>query len=584
MLQNRDKSADWQSRFVMEIPAAVALFDRDLRYQAASAPWIAAFGLSRVLLAGRRHDELCRGGRAALAAVQQHVLAGESVEDYQVIEEDPAKRSLVILNARAHRDLDGIIAGVIVSLRQVHATGVAPGVLPVPDPLTGLAERHEFAQHLRELLTDPEPHRRDAVVIAINLDDFRDINTLHGSAIGDQFLRVTAERLVRGTRSRRPGENSVPGRGTDVVARLGADEFGIICGPPAPPLTEVAAIATRLLHLVQNPIAVGGRSLRLTASVGFIMTSPAHQHEDELLRDLDLALQQAKACGPSNVTTWQPSLTAAATHRCSLADQLRRAFDNGEFLLHYQPVVRLGDNRMVGAEALLRWNNPSEGLIASDAFVPALQETGLIVEVGGWAVREAVRQVETWHVLYGRDIIDWVGVNLSAQQLNDPPRLLATLRAIDDGGFSLHRLMLAVTETVGIRNPETAGAALAELHEMGLHLAIGDFATGCFSLDHLRRFPIDTLKIAGGFTARIGTADGDKLFRALLSIADIHGAAVIAEGVETAAQRDFLRQCGCGFGQGYLYAEPMEGALLGAYALTHAVSHQPEAAATRLAG
>ncbi len=584
MTREHDRSSDWQSRFVTEIPAAVALFDRDLRYQAASALWIAAFGLSRVSLTGHRHGELCRAGRQALEEVQLRALSGEAVEDYQIIEDDPTTRSWTILNARPHRDLDGTIAGAIVTLRQAHLLGIAEAPQPAPDPLTGLAERREFGRRLREVLADPDPARCAAAVIAININNFRHVNTLHGGAVGDQVLRVMAERLVAGTRSRLVDEERTPARGTDMVARLGGDEFAIICAMPAPPLAEAEAVAARLLRVVESPIAVGGQSLRLTASASLVMITPAHSHEDEVLRDLDLALQQAKALGPSKVVAWQPSITVAATRRYSLADQLRRAFDNGEFVLHYQPIVRLSDNRMVAAEALLRWNHPSEGLVASAAFVPVLEETGSIVEIGSWVLREAVRQLESWQVLYGRDVIDWVGVNLSARQFNDPSRLLATLRAIHESGFSLHRLKLELTETALMRDPTIADAVLDEMQALGLRLAIDDFGTGTCSLDNLQRYPVDTIKIDGEFIAGIGTVAGEKLLRALLSIAQIYGAAIIAEGIETAAQRDFLCENGCSFGQGYLFAQPMDGALLGAYALTHAVSEGLEPARTQLAG
>ena len=562
----------WAVRFVSELPAAVALFDRDLRYLAASESWIGAFGLYRVPLAGRRHDEFRKAGREALKEVQRHALAGETVEDYHLIDDDPAARPWpAILSARPHRGPDGSIAGVTVGLREDPVPGARERV-PARDPLTGLADRHQFARRLRELLSDPDPERRAVVVFAVNLDSFRNLNTLHGFAIGDEVLKIIAERLVSGTRSRHLGEEGAAARGRDLVARLGADEFGIICSPRRCHKAEAEAFAARLPRIVQSPIAIGAQSLRLTASIGFITTTPAHREADDALRDLDLALQQAKALGPGKVSAWEPALTRAATRRYSLAEQLRRAFDNAELALHYQPILRLSDNRMVGAEALLRWNHPSEGLVASAAFLPILEETGLIVEVGAWVIREAVRQVESWRLLYGRDIIDWVSVNLSARQFNDPSALLATLRGIYDCGFSVHRLKLEITETAFMRNPEVTRAVLAQLDALGIHVAIDDFGTGYSSLNSLRHYPVDTIKIDAEFIAQIGTADGEKLAQALLNIARTYDAAIIAEGIETAAQRDFLHAGGCGFGQGYLFAEPMDGALFGAYALTHAAN------------
>jgi diguanylate cyclase (GGDEF)-like protein len=577
-----DRSFDWAARFVAEVPAAVALFDRDLRYVAASPAWIAAFGLGRAKFPGRRHGELCQAGRAALEEVQRRGLAGEPVEDHRIADDKPASGPAPgpapgsMLGARPHYDSDSVITGVIVGLREDHAPGVMEAVPAVPDRLTGLAERHEFTRRLRAVLGPPEAAAADwehqgVVVLAVNLDSFRNLNNLHGFAIGDQVLKIIGERLVSGTRSRHLDEEDEAARGRDLVARLGADEFGIICGPPALAPLEAEAFATRLLRMVQNPIAIGARSLRLTASIGLMTTTPAHQGADDALRDLDLALRQAKALGPGKVSAWEPGLTRAATRRYSLAEQLRQAFDNAELALHYQPILRLGDNSMVGAEALLRWNHPSEGLVSSAAFLPILEETGLIVEIGAWVIREAVRQVESWRMLYGRDIIDWVSVNLSARQFNDPAPLLTSLRGIYDSGFSVHRLKFEITETAFMRNLEVTRAVLAQLDAMGIRVAIDDFGTGYSSLNSLRHYPVDTIKIDAEFAGQIGTAEGDKMFQGLLNICRVYGAQIIAEGVETMAQRDFLHAGGCDFGQGYLFADAMDGALFGAYALTHAV-------------
>jgi diguanylate cyclase (GGDEF)-like protein len=446
----------------------------------------------------------------------------------------------------------------------------------------GVAERGEFAERLRETMAEPDPARR-SVVFAINLDGFRNINSVYGVRTGDRVLEVTAERLVSGTRARLSGEN-VASRTRDMVARLGGDEFGIICGAPTLAPGEAEELATRLLRIVQNPIAIGPHSLRLTASISFVIPTEAHREADDVLRDLDFAMRRAKALGPNKVVAWEPSLTATAARRYSLAEQLRQAFDNGEFLLHYQPVLRLSDGRMVGAEALLRWNHPREGLVTSAGFVPVLEETGEIIEVGCWAIREAARQVESWRTLYGRDIVDWVSVNLSARQFADPAPLLATLRGIYDGGFSVHRLKVEIAETTLQGNPVAAATMLEELARLGVRVAVDDFGTGYSSLNALRHYPVDAIKIDRGVVAEIGTAEGQKLVQALLDIARMFGAGIIAEGIETEAQREFLKTGGCGFGQGYLFAEPMDGALLGAYALTHAVGGERGPAPPRSSG
>jgi diguanylate cyclase (GGDEF)-like protein/PAS domain S-box-containing protein len=587
MAPQLDASPDWRAHFVTELPAAVALFDRDGRYVAASAAWIAAFDLSRVAVTGRRHDELHKSGDEALAEVQRRALSGEVVEYHESAERTPGRKPRrQVFSARPHRDLDGGIAGVLVAMHEVRLPHDFEASQPAPDPLTGLPSRDGFTQRLREIFADSDPQRRSVALLAINLDSFRSINNLHGIRIGDQVLKITAERLASGTRSR-PGPNE-PGTGGpgggDMVARLGDDEFGVICGTPTPTLAEIEGFCARLLRIVQTLIVVGDLRIRMTASIGFVLTGSGMRDENEALRDLDLALREAKALGPNKAMGWHPALTRTATQKYSLADQLRRAFDNREFVLHYQPIVRLSDNRMVGAETLLRWNHPSDGLVAPGAFLPVLEETGLIVPVGCWVIRETVRQMQSWKVLYGRDILDWISVNVSARQFNDPGPLLAAFREIHDSGFPLHRVRVEITETTFMRNSETTRRVLEDLHGFGIRIAIDDFGTGYSALGTLRHYPVDTIKIDTGFVAQIGTPDGEKLAQALLNIARMYGASVIAEGVETAAQRDFLRDVGCDFAQGHFFAKPMDAALLGTFALTRLGGDQPDGSVGRLTG
>jgi diguanylate cyclase (GGDEF)-like protein len=587
MSSDSERPDDWRAQFLRELPAPVALFDRDLRYVAASTAWIAAFGLPAMALAGCRHDELGKPGGEALEEVQRRALAGKNVEHYGVLHDDPSRKSWrPIFSARPHRDADGTIDGVVVALRQDHPFAGEDVLQAVPDALTGLVDRHEFTRRLRQVLSDPDPKRREITAFVINLNRFRNVNNLHGIRIGDRVLRVTAERLVAGTRARRPGEEEASGqqRPRDIVARLGADEFGVICGPPALSLPHASGFAERLLRIVQSPVAIGDLSLRLTASIGFMTATPEQGDETDVLRDLDIALQRAKTLGPGKAIAWEPSLTRLATRRYALTAQLRQAFDNGEFVLHYQPVVRLSDARMIGAEALLRWRHPRDGLLAPAAFLHVLEETGLIVEVGCWAIQEAARQIDGWHMLYGREMIDWVSVNVSARQFDDPAPLLATLHDMHDRGQAVHRLKLEITETTFMRNPEATPAVLADIRKLGVRIGIDDFGTGYSSLSMLRQYPVDTIKIDAEFVQQIGSAKGDELTRALLNIARMYGTAIVAEGIETAAQRDFLHAAGCGFGQGYLFGQPMDGALLGTYALTGASPAAPPLPPVRSAG
>jgi diguanylate cyclase (GGDEF)-like protein/PAS domain S-box-containing protein len=568
-------SLDWITGFVTDLPAAIAVFDHEFRYVAASAAWLNVFGICGQPLIGLSHKELGHGSGPDLAALLQRALSGESTETQEAEHDAAGRWRRWGASARPWRQRDGTIVGVIAAVQELGALATEATLQQAPDALTGLAGRHGFTRRIGEVLAERSARRRSIAMFILDLDNFKGVNDLHGARTGDHVLKIIANRLVSGTRSRLMVEKTATGstrpRDLDMVARLGADEFGIILGTPAPSLADAEAFARRLLQLVQNPIVSGELSIRLTASAGFIITSPAHRTEDDALRDLDIALQEAKVRGPNKSMAWEPTLTSAVSRRLFLLDQLRRALDEGEFVLHYQPILRLSDGHLTGAEALLRWNHPSDGLVSPAAFLPVLEETGLIIPVGCWVIREVVRQMQVWQMLYGRDIIDWVSINVSARQFNDPSLLLSTLSEINDSGFPLDRLKVEITESAMMRNAETTQSVITELQDLGIRVAIDDFGTGYSSLSTLRQYVVDTIKIDAGFISRLDTPDGKELVMALLTIARIYGADIVAEGIETPVQRDILRASRCGFGQGYLFARPMDGRSFGAYALTHLV-------------
>lgn len=568
---------DWVTRFVDDIPTGVAVFDHELRYVAANTPWINAFRLAAAALAGQRHHELDPLGGPQFAELQRRAFSGEIVNGCEAVESDAAGqlfRRAISFRPRLARD--GRIVGVIAAMHEIAAPPSGKTAHDGPDRLTGIAGRESFLARVRTALTTPGGARHGAAMFILDIDDFKGINDLYGTRTGDRVLKGIAARLLTGIRSRPTpparSERPSPSAGaTDLVARLGADEFGIVLGNAAPSPADAEAFARRLLELIATPIVVDEQRIRLTANVGYMITGPAHRTEDEVLRDLNVALQEAKVRGPNSAKAWEPALTTSVGRRLSLLNELRRALDDGEFVLHYQPIVTLSDQRVVGAEALLRWNHPSEGLVAPKDFLPLLEESGLIVPVGCWVIREVVRQMQVWQMLYGRDMLDWVSVNVSARQFNDPSLLLAALSEINDSGFPLDRLKLEITESAVMRNPDVTRAVLGELQDIGIRVALDDFGTGYSALGALRHYSVDTIKIDRDFTTRLDTDDGRELVLALLKIARIYGAAVVAEGVEREAEHDILREAGCDFGQGYLFAKPMEGSFFGAYALTHLV-------------
>jgi predicted signal transduction protein with EAL and GGDEF domain len=569
---------EWISRFVADIPSAVALFDGELRYLAANNRWLNAFGIVGDALLGQSHEQIDPHSAPILGDLHRRALSGESVEaclsdDGEITDGAPYR----IVSARPHRHRDGTILGVVATLHEAMAVATEKTLQYATDALTGLAGRHCFMARVRAAVAPATGSRRPAAMFLLDIDNFKGVNDLYGASIGDAVLRVIANRLLAGTRARvlPPPRNAqkVPlqPQRTDMVARLGADEFAIILGGTPPSPADAETFARRLLQLAVSPVVVGEQRIRVSANLGYILTTDAHRTEDDAMRDLDVALQEAKERGPNNAKAWEPALTSTVGRRLALLDQLRCALDENQFVLHYQPILRFNDGRVVGAEALLRWNHPSDGLVAPAAFLPVLEESGLIVPVGCWVLRETVRQLQVWQMLYGRDLLDWVSVNVSARQFNDPSILLATLAEIRDSGFPLSRLKIEITESAVMRNPDVTRAVLSELQELGIRIAIDDFGTGYSALGALRDYQVDTIKIDRGFTARVDTEDGKELVLAMLKIARIYGADVVAEGVETPVERDFLRRNNCGYGQGYLFAKPMDGSFFGAFALTHLV-------------
>jgi diguanylate cyclase (GGDEF)-like protein len=564
------------SRFVGDIPSAVAVFDAELRYLAANHRWLNAFGIVGDALIGQQHHQVDPHSAPVLVDLHRRALAGETVEGLLADDAEAGEGAMQrIVSARPHRDHNGSILGVVATLHEAMAIATEKTLQFATDALTGLAGRHCFMARVRSAVAPTDGLRRPAAIFLLDIDNFKGVNDLYGTNVGDAVLRVVANRLLAGTRSRpmlapRNGQSSAPQR-TDMVSRLGADEFAVILGGPAPSLADAEAFARRLLQLTVSPVLVGEQRIRLSANLGYIVTTDAHCSEDDAMRDLDVALQEAKERGPNNAKAWEPALTSTVGRRLALLDQLRCALDENQFVLHYQPIQRLEDGRVIGAEALLRWNHPSDGLVAPAAFLPVLEESGLIVPVGCWVLRETVRQMQVWQMLYGRDLLEWVSVNVSARQFNDPSILLSTLAEIRDSGFPLSRLKIEITESAVMRNPEVTRSVLSELQELGIRVAIDDFGTGYSALGALRDYQVDMIKIDRGFTARVDTEDGKELVLAMLKIARIYGADVVAEGVETVVERDFLRRCGCGYGQGYLFAKPMDGSFFGAFALTHLV-------------
>jgi diguanylate cyclase (GGDEF)-like protein len=414
--------------------------------------------------------------------------------------------------------------------------------LGLHDALTGLPNRRLLGERLDRVARRAADRTRGAALLFLDVDRFKTINDSLGHDVGDRLLLQVAERL---TGMLRP---------TDTVARLGGDEFVVLCEDT--PAAEALTLAERVVAEFRRPFRVAGRSYYVTVSGGLAVAPgrPSHQ----LMRDADVAMYQAKRRGGNQVVVFDESLRAVVTRRLELEQDLHRALRRDEVTLVYQPVVRLADGRLVGVEALARWTHPTAGAIPPAEFIVLAEETGLIVPLGARILEEAIIQAAGWPRSGAADEAPTLAINLSVRQLIDPDLPATIERLLSASGLEPGRLCLEVTETGLMTDPELLGGTLEQLRRRGVGLAIDDFGTGYSSLAYLRRLPVTQLKIAQEFVGRLGGEGPDEaLVAAVVALAHTLGLTTVAEGVETAAQADRLRELGCDLAQGYHFARPL---------------------------
>ncbi|MGH9035328.1 MAG: putative bifunctional diguanylate cyclase/phosphodiesterase [Acidimicrobiia bacterium] len=412
------------------------------------------------------------------------------------------------------------------------------------DPLTGLANRTLLLDRLAHALARSGRSGSPTTVLFLDLDGFKTVNDSLGHSVGDKLLMAVAQRLGGCLRP------------ADTIARLGGDEFAVLLEDTA---TEAAtAIAERLGRGLATPFDVGAREILARASIGLATGAPGQRAADELLRDADLAMYMAKREGKGGHAVFEAAMHTAALERLELEADLRRALAAGEIVVYYQPIVRLADASLVGMEALVRWNRPGHGLVPPAGFIPAAEETGLILEIGRWVLEEACRQVGAWQADHPTSPPLQLSVNLSARQLQDSGLVGEVEEALRQSGLEPNRLVLEITESMLMKEPETAAERLRTLKGLGIRLAIDDFGTGYSSLNYLRRFPVDVLKIDKAFVGAIaGGPEDAALAHAIVRLAITLGLGTVAEGIETEEQLADLRRLGCELGQGYLFACPL---------------------------
>jgi diguanylate cyclase (GGDEF)-like protein len=422
------------------------------------------------------------------------------------------------------------------------------------DLLTGLPNRRAFVARLQAALARAGQTKGALALLHINLDRFKQVNDTLGHSVGDQLLKAVAQRLKSCTRHD-DDVARVERPEPALLSRMGGDEFTLLLlGLTSP--ESASRVARRILALMAPSFGTDGEDLFITPSIGISVFPEDGEDGDTLLRNASAATEYAKSSGRNTYRFYSAELNNASRERLTFENQLRRAIERNELVLHYQPKVDLQSDRVVGAEALLRWNHPEQGLVMPDRFIPVAEESGVIVDIGEWVIEQACAQIAEWRDA-GRGNVR-VAVNVSRHEMVGGGVVRATRRAMQRHAIARGQLVIELTESMLMDRVEVTSQQLRDLRELGAEVSIDDFGTGYSSMNYLKRFPVDELKIDRSFVAGM---PGDKadvaIVRAIIVLAHSLGLRVVAEGVETEAQREALRELACDVFQGYLCSRPV---------------------------
>ena len=440
------------------------------------------------------------------------------------------------------------------SLRAAHERMVYDAI---HDPLTQLPNRVLFMERLERAMARRvrHPNYRFAVLF-IDLDRFKHVNDSLGHTVGDQLLVAYSERLANAVRHD-DTVTRIAADGVNTLARFGGDEFVILIDDIRDPIDAVR-VAERVQAISLRSLPLGVQDVFVSPSIGVAVCSSEHHSGDEVIRDADLAMYRAKEAGGGQYAVFDSAMHQGALERLGLETELRRAVERHEFRLWYQPIVSLADRRVMGFEALVRWQHPDRGLLEPGAFLRVAEELGVLENIDRWALAEACRQGQVWRREHPDHKDLTVSVNLSAKAFGSEslvPLVIDVLRVTE---LPARALRLEITESVAISDAERVRSVLKELRALGVRVSLDDFGTGYCSLSYLQQFQVDTLKIDRSFVARIGEQEGHgEIIRLIVGLAHTLGLDVVAEGTETLAQVEYLATLGCGYGQGYYFARPM---------------------------
>jgi diguanylate cyclase (GGDEF)-like protein/PAS domain S-box-containing protein len=547
------RTSEARFRTVFEHAAVgIALLDDDSRIVDTNPAFSRLVGYSASELRGRQpHDlspaedaEAARGMLAEVAA-DGHSSAAE----VRYVRKDGHVTWGSVTLSRAHGTRDLRLIAMVQDVSHRKALEAELLHQAFHDPLTNLANRSLFRDRVEHSLARASRAPSHIAVLFLDLDNFKSVNDTLGHATGDRLLSCVAGRLLNAT------------RGCDTVARLGGDEFGVLL-EHVQTLADAEIVAQRITESLRTPIDVGGgRTMTVTTSIGIARAEPGHGSE-ELLRNADVAMYAAKGRARGTWVMFDPAMHKALVDRVTMENDLGNAITSGQLIIAYQPIVDLDGGAIQGVEALVRWNHPDRGLVAPAQFIPMAEETGLIVPLGRFVLNAACRQGARWNASRVANPLT-VTVNLSGRQLADADLVRDVTHALNESGFEPRCLVLEITESVLMQDTQAALERLKALKSLGVRLAIDDFGTGYSSLSHLQQFPIDVLKIDRSFTEGIPhDANSSALARTIITLGGMLTLRTIAEGVETQAQHDSLRELGCTMGQGFLFSRPVSAAMI----------------------
>jgi diguanylate cyclase (GGDEF)-like protein/PAS domain S-box-containing protein len=550
-----ERSEHFARTIISSVGEGVIVYDRELRYQVWNRFMEELTGLSAEHMLGKHAiDSFLHLREWGIDKLLQRALAGERVRSddtpYRVPE--TGRDGWVTALYSPHLAPNGEVIGVVAIIHDVTERKRAEEQLQhnaFHDSLTGLPNRALFLDRLERVIKHVQRHAEYTfAVLFLDLDRFKIVNDSLGHSTGDDLLIAIGHRLEACLRE------------GDSVARLGGDEFAILLDDVRD-VNDATRVADRIERELAAPFLLRGHEVFTTASIGIALSSTGYANSGELLRDADTAMYRAKSGGPGRYEVFDRAMHLHAVEQLKIETDLRHAVQRNELVLHYQPIVQLDSGEITGFEALLRWQHPRHGLMQPTDFISLAEETGMIVSIGWWVLREACTQLRRWLNAYPWIPDMTVSVNLSSRQFNQPDLVHQIDQILDATGCAGRHLKLEITESAVMQDAPQSAAMLRALKDRGIALCIDDFGTGYSSLSYLKSFPIDTLKIDRSFVGQVdeNTSTVD-LIETIVGLSRILSISAVAEGVETPEQLELVRRLGSHYGQGFYFSTPLPAA------------------------